>query len=137
MEASEGGVSAEPRYVVRGACIKCSFGSHKRHINLPNSHGSYVNGKPMLNEDDFSPGNISHFGVCSSPFNPSRGNVCFIGEDGTTLHTGKPCLPSILWKWTYPKETTKVDGKPALTTKSEIYCEFKGIIKFLNDGQHD
>ncbi|MEC0245991.1 DUF4280 domain-containing protein [Paenibacillus chitinolyticus] len=125
-----------PRYVVRGAYIQCQYGTHKRHINLPNSHGSYVNEKPMMNEEDFKPDNISHFGICTSPLNQSGETIYLISESGETI-SGKPCLPSILAKWTYSKETTKVAGKPALTTDSELHCELQGVIKFLNDGQHD
>ena len=37
-------------YLVRGATLVCSNGSHKRKINLPKCHGVYVGEHPVLHE---------------------------------------------------------------------------------------
>jgi hypothetical protein len=103
-------------YVVRGAKMKCSKGSSLPQINLPASHGSYVNGKPVIVKTDRIVGsNIGSFGVCKC--------------------TKKPCIPAILSDWMIVKEDTIIDGKPAVTTKSVLICGKGGQIKFVTDGQ--
>ena len=125
------------RYVVRGAKMRCHCGSHSRRINLPVSHGSYVNGKPVMNSEDYKAGeNIAHFGICTSPSNPSNATIYLIAEDGQTI-AGKPCTPTICAPWLQAKEDTRVEGKAALTTDSQLICGYQGIIRFLTDGQHD
>lgn len=126
-----------PKYVVRGAKMWCNCGSHHRRINLPASHGSYVNGNPMMNEaDNKAYVNISHFGACKSATNPSNQVVYFVGEDGGTV-SGKPCCPNILSTWMKTKVDTKVEGKAALTTESQLVCGFGGLIVFKSDGQEE
>lgn len=125
------------RYVVRGAAMRCNCGSHQRRINLPVSHGSYVNEKPMMNLDDNQPvENIAHFGICASPINQDGSIIYLIAEDGQNI-SGKPCVPTIYAPWINAKEDTKVEGKAALTTDSLLICRFEGVIKFISDGQHD
>lgn len=125
------------RYIVRGAKMVCSCGSHGRKINLPVCHGSYVNNKPMMNQLDCVPiKNVPEFGVCSSPANPSNAPVTLVGEDGKPV-AGKPCVPAILTCWMNTKEDTIVDGLAALTTDSKLVCSLGGEITFKTDGQHD
>ena len=124
-------------YIVRGAKMVCNCGSHARKINLPVSHGSYVNKKPMMNQWDSVPiKNIPEFGVCNSPANPSNAPVTLAGEDGAPV-TGKPCVPAILSCWMDTKEDTKVEGFAALTTDSKLVCSLGGIITFKSDGQQE
>lgn len=125
------------RYVVRGATMVCSCGSHGRKINLPVCHGSYINNKPMMNKNDWKPlVNIPEFGVCSSPTNPNTAKVTLVGEDGNPV-AGAPCTPAILSCWQNAKEDTIIDGAAALTTDSKLICSLGGIITFKTDGQHD
>jgi hypothetical protein len=105
----------EYSYAVRGALMKCSCGSCPMKINLPLSHGAFINNKPMLNEADNKVGmNITPFGACT--------NI-------------KVCAPNIPSNWVMTKMDTKVEGKPALTNKSKLICANGGVIEFLNDGQ--
>lgn len=53
-------------YVVRGALMKCSLGTHNRRINLPIS----INQKPIMLESDYKTemtsglnNNIPYFGI--------------------------------------------------------------------------
>lgn len=126
-----------PKYIVRGAKMRCDKGSHPRKLNLPVSHGSYVNGKPVLNEADSKANeNIAYFGICSSGANPNNEIINLVAESGGTI-SGKKCCPNILANWSTTKEETKVEGKAALTTKSQLICAFDGVIKFISDGQQD
>lgn len=105
-----------PAYVVRGAIMVCSSGSSLTQINLPASHGSYVNGKPVIVKTDRVVGaNIGSFGVCKC--------------------TRTPCSPTILSDWMIVKEDTIMDGKPAITTQSVLICGKGGQIRFVSDGQ--
>lgn len=75
----------EKRYLVRGAVLKCSCGSHERKLNLPESHGVYIGENPMVNQTDCGVGddkNIPTFGVCESAGNPCRKSL------GETLRDG-------------------------------------------------
>ena len=40
------------KFLVRGAKLRCSCGSHGRCLNLPKSHGVYYNGAPLVFESD-------------------------------------------------------------------------------------
>lgn len=124
-------------YIVRGAKMRCSCGSHPRRINLPVSHGSYVEDKPMMNEADSRLlVNIEDFGICNSPANPNNAIIYLIAEDKSTI-SGKKCCPVILSNWINTQEKTKVEGKAALTTQSQLICALGGIIGFTSDGQQD
>lgn len=125
-------------YVVRGAEICCNYGSHPRKLNLPVSHGSFVNGQPMMNETDCKPEvNISHFGICNHPANTSGEQVYLILPNGTRAR-GKPCQLLLTGEpWTRTKATVKVDGQSALTTQSLLFCTVGGNIRFINSGQHE
>lgn len=104
-------------YIVRGATMTCDKGAAPRKINLTQSHGSYANGKPMMNEIDNVPNvNISFFGACA-------------------VKNGQPCTYASFGKWQNVKEDTLVDGKPALTTDSFLVCTCGGLIKFSTNGQ--
>ncbi len=129
-------MSENPAYIVRGALMQCKLGSHRRRINLPKSHGSYVNEKPMMNVDDCKPDNIPYFGICNSMSNLNSAVIYLIAEDGSTI-SGKPCFPAFYGKWVNAKEGTLVEGKAALTKDSVIFCHCMGAVTFLKDGQHD
>lgn len=61
-------------YLVMGAKLYCSCGSHVRRLNLPLDHGVYIRGLPMIHEEDCLVGdgkNITTFGVCCSEEHPA------------------------------------------------------------------
>ena len=123
---------AEEAYVVRGAKLRCDKGSHCRLINLPKSHGSYVDGKPIMAEDDCKFGtNIMSFGICQIP---KGEEITLVGEDGKPV-TGSPCVANILGKWQKTKTGFLADGSSALTTESYMICMQGGIITIVESGQ--
>lgn len=104
------------RYVVRGATVKCSSGSSPSKLNLPRSHGMYVNNKPILNDSDTAAGaNVMPFGKCSV-------------LDG-------PCSPAPAAAWGGTKNDTLVKGRPALIDTSTLTCSIGGGITIEDDGQ--
>lgn len=139
-------------YLVRGAMMKCSCGSHHRRLNLPTDHGVYTNQRPMMNDEDSLPGdtlNIPTFGVCSSKENSTGGSILLkkdvprnlfgqpTGEDSPGNVRGIPCSPIILTTWLSPKEDIKVGDGLAVTPGSFLVCKYKGIIEVVDSGQFD
>ena len=138
-------------YVVRGASIYCTCGSHKRKLDMPASHGSYVRDKAMMNKDDCIVGidqNIPPFGACSAPGNQGMDIVIEdvtdalsgVDQNGNVIPpvapiTGKLCVPALCTGWLDAHEKTLVDGKPALRVNCTITCSFGGTIGFMDAGQ--
>ena len=144
-------------YVVRGALLKCRHGSHCRRMNLPQCHGVYTLKKPLVFKKDCKGGtegaeyNITTFGVCSSPSNPTGGSEkkkkeaprgpdgSFTGEEASGTVTGTPCIPQIIGEW----EGTQMDahigpeGEEALITSSFLVCQYGGLIEIIRSGQED
>ena len=70
-EETENTEEQEPQYpyVVRGATIYCTCGTHMRKLDMPVSHGSFIRDKAMMNNADCKVGidqNIPPFGACHS-----------------------------------------------------------------------
>ncbi|OSA97884.1 UNVERIFIED_ORG: hypothetical protein B2H98_06515 [Clostridium botulinum] len=127
----------EKYYIVRGAKMVCEKGSNERHINLPNSHGSYASEKPMMNKkDNIVEKNIKYFGVCKGDCPSGDGDIAVIDMNGNNA-VGKKCQVKILKEWMKTKEDTLVSGEDALTTDSFLVCEYDGKITFVTTGQED
>lgn len=114
-------------YLVRGATLICSNGSHKRKVNLPKCHGVYVGENPVLHELEcvteasmFMPGiekqNVTFFGVCD-PIDgepPQTPVVQYIklkqnskdGQEGVV--EGHRCRPEIIGHWRNTYEATRI-----------------------------
>lgn len=133
LELEEGQTIQFP-YLVRGAKLCCSCGTHKRKLNLPLCHGVYIAGKPAIQEEDCQAGddkNIATFGICESEGHPSKkpwwvkaGKILFQGlgtyvkqeeekkiilqtEDGRNVK-GYPCKPCIVGTWKEVHEMQKI-----------------------------
>lgn len=134
-------------YLVRGALLKCSCGSHKRRMNLPTCHGVYIGDNPVVNSGDYkTESNISSFGVCSS----ARSGE--IGEEKITLVveptaenpkggevSGRVCRAKFAgtepWKNANKKVIVGDEGCHALTTNSYLECIYGGRITAETSGQ--
>ncbi|NEW09789.1 DUF4280 domain-containing protein [Paenibacillus sp. SYP-B3998] len=126
----------ESSYIVRGASMWCTSGSHHRKINLPLSHGVYVNGQPMMNQADCSSvDNIPFFGTCKSGSNPNNETIYLIGEQGQP-ESGKRCCPKFYGQWELTKSDARVEEKGALITDSQLICAYGGCITFKDNGQN-
>ena len=57
-----------PEYLVRGAPLRCRYGSHMRYLDMLEAHGVYLNDDPVMHRKDCKVGeNILPFGICTSP----------------------------------------------------------------------
>lgn len=138
-------------YVVRGATIYCSCGSHTRKLDMPVSHGSFIRDKAMMNKADCKVGidqNIPPFGACNSKekdgmdiiIEDAKDLVPITDEEGKTIKKslpieGKLCEPKLAKEWSDVQENTLVDGEPALSVNSTITCSYGGVIGFMDAGQ--
>ncbi len=151
-------------YLVRGATLKCSCGSHERKLNVLKDHGVYIKGKPMIHELDMeNEKNITYFGVCDS-------DSKYLDTESVTLEldvkdengevvdtkkvTGSRCEPYILCEWMDTKDDVRIvdngdkdpedklkdgndvtKGHPVVTMNSFLVCRHGGIIEPLTSGQ--
>ena len=138
-------------YVVRGATMYCSCGTHTRKLDMPASHGSYIRDKAMMNRTDCKVGidkNIPPFGACRSEtkdgidikIEDTKDLLQVTDEDGNPVEVslpieGKLCEPELAKEWADAQEETLVDGEPALTVKCTITCMYGGVIGFMDAGQ--
>lgn len=117
MQESQMTISAVTyEYLVRGAMLRCTCGSHYRRLNLPQSHNYYKEGRPLMNELDSIPGtkdkcesafknrlNVPYFGVCTGGNSP--GETILLKADKTRDHEGK-----VVNDGTEKKKSGKKDG---------------------------
>ena len=152
-----------PEYLIRGAPLRCRYGSHMRYLDMLEAHGVYLKDDPVMHRKDCKVGeNILPFGICTSPVhNLKKRDSFFAGaetdQEGNYLHapddrviTGFVCEPEITGdSWKNCKEETKIaqNATPetegpaactcyeAITTASYLVCRHGGIIFPLGSGQ--
>ena len=151
------------QYLVRGARLCCSCGSHERKLNVFKDHAVYTESFPMIHElDKELEKNITFFGVCSSgdPLLSSQ-NIRLIkttyDKEGNPIEqvvSGIMCVPFIIGDWRDTKQNVKIidngdkdsadkdkyredtsKGYKAVTTNSFLICRYGGIIEPLDSGQ--
>lgn len=137
-------------YLVRGAELQCSCGSHTRKLNLSPCHGVYIKGHPVVHELDCMQGakdNITWFGVCSNEDLVSV-DIMIKDENGGEIR-GLKCDPEIVGIWIDSYEGTRIvdngnkmqddpdnpAGCNTLTVGSFLVCRNGGIISPVSSGQ--
>ena len=103
-------------YIVEGATVRCNMGEKPTRLQLPQDHGMYFMGKPLLNEQDCVAGvNVLPFGHCK--------------RIGT-------CKPLLSFKWEETQSDTKIDEHSGLIMDSLLGCYCGGCITIKDDGQN-
>ena len=128
--------SRKLEYLVRGALLKCSCGTHARQLNLEKCHGVYVGEHPLIHSLNCETGdgkNITCFGVCKAAFPPPTEHVTYqkdwkrdadgnpTGDRPWGFDIGHKCRPKIAfmevngrmlqsWQHSYEK-TSIIDNK--------------------------
>jgi hypothetical protein len=148
-------------YLVRGATLICSNGTHKRKLNLPKCHGVYIGEHPVMHELECvseavcgrDKCNIAFFGICipetgSPP--PTEVKTYSMTEKNSkagiaAVVTGHKCKPCIIGQWRDTYDATKIvdngdkagrsAGLNTLTTGSFLVCRYGGLILPINSGQ--
>lgn len=162
LEEAEG-VGEKLSYLVKGAPLRCIYGSHMRHLDMLESHGVYQDKKPVIHSHDMGKSNILPFGICSSPCSilTKRGSFLkgapvdaegnYLDEPDNQILTGLVCDPEIVDFWNNVNEDvmiaddateeTKSEDEcncyPAVTIKSYLICRHGGIIYPEGSGQFE
>ena len=122
-------------YLVRGAQLACSCGSHVRRLNLPLSYGTYIKGHPAVTKADATEQNIKFFGVCFSETPPEgaetkrfEGGKDENGQDAESV-VGPKCCPKLTTgEWQEPYGNS-------ITMDSYVVCSCGGLIRPISSGQ--
>lgn len=149
-----------PIYVTRGMKAQCSCGTAPKgqYLNINVDHG-VVTGpdqQPVLNTNDHTADTVIGFGNCTSDTNPKlqiqKGVLNFL-VGGSPLNlvvksvSGKgivdhltnigliscKCEPDTPQVWQMGDEEHILDGAPALTKDSVLYCRNGGIITIMEE----
>lgn len=70
-------------YLVRGALLRCRYGTHARQLNLKKCHGVYAHKHPCIHAQNCLVGdeeNITWYGVCRAP-EPPPTEVVYLTKD--------------------------------------------------------
>ena len=120
--------------VSAGAILQCSFGAAPSTLSVIPS-GTLINATGSLAATimDYTPiTNISPFGVCSSPANPT---VAAATAAAAGTLTPMPCIPNIPASWIPGSPKILINNIPALTDDSQCMCVWAGIISVTAPGQ--
>jgi len=115
-----------------GATMMCSFGvAPASLVVLPT--GQVLTGGPSANTTAFAPiANVTPFGACSSPANPT---VAAATAAALGVLTPMPCVPATTSPWV-PGATKVINGAtPAVDLSCKLNCIWGGVISVLNPGQ--
>jgi hypothetical protein len=127
-------------YVVRGAVIQCSLGSHTDVLNVPKSHGAYIKNQVQLTVADCKAGtNILCFGACKQAGAPSPVQETIGGNpDPATPAEPAPfpvCAPVLNSQWINHHTThLRLEGRTALLQDANLMCARGGEIKIIRNG---
>lgn len=118
---------------VTGAMAQCSFGVSPAPLTaIPKGVPVAIEGRPALTIQDTAPiVNISTFGMCSSPANPT---VAAATAAALGVLTPMPCIPATSSPWIPNAPLTTINGSPALTAGSTCMCNWGGVITLINPG---
>ncbi|MNW30158.1 hypothetical protein D3C74_70340 [compost metagenome] len=120
-------------YVVDGAQIHCSYGSHTGRFSVSANRGISIGDKLQGSIQDFHPQtHIPSFGKCRSMHNPAVSSANK-GNSGKIIP--QPCKPSVSMPWLNGKKDVYVDQSLALMSCSTNLCMWCGKISFTTDGQ--
>ncbi|MFD0676878.1 MULTISPECIES: DUF4280 domain-containing protein [unclassified Paenibacillus] len=118
--------------VCGGAMIQCSFGAAPGTLNvLPMN--LVMTSMPIANIMDNKPiMNITPFGMCNSPSNPT---VAAATAAAFGVLTPMPCVPVTAAPWAPGSPTVLIANMPALNNSSKCMCNWGGVIQIANPGQ--
>ncbi|MGI4859081.1 MAG: DUF4280 domain-containing protein [Janthinobacterium lividum] len=111
-----------------GAMLQCAFGAAPAPLNvLPIRR--VVDGAPAATILDHVPFvNIPSFGACSCVANPM---VAAATTAAMGVLTPAPCVPVTAAPWLPGSPTVLVGRAPALQTRSQLLCQWGGVIRIV------
>ena len=119
--------------VTDGSLLQCSFGAAPAPLQVLPVNCVMAGGKPAANVmDHVSIVNISLFGVCSSPANPT---VAAATAAALGVLTPMPCVPQTVAPWVPGVPTVMIGGLPVVDSGCMLMCLWGGVIKVAVPGQ--
>ncbi len=115
-----------------GATLQCTMGLAPSVLSvLPVNR--VLAGAPVANIMDSVPFlNISPFGMCTCPANPT---VAAATAAAMGVPTPAPCIPTPAGAWVPGVPTVLVGNMPAADLNCKLICAFGGVISALQPGQ--
>jgi hypothetical protein len=115
-----------PLPVVSGALLQCAMGTAPTPMNVLPAGRVMIEGRPAARITDNVPGvNITPFGLCRSPANPS---VAAATAAALGVLIPMPCWPVPAGPWISPVIRTSAGGIPLLAAGGTCICAFGGVI---------
>lgn len=111
--------------VAQTAIMMCSFGVTPCPLVVVNPTVTACSQNAANIMDHIFPVNISTFGMCTTPSNPSV---------AAALGTPSPCVPQLPTPWIPGKPNVLVRGAPALDSDSKLMCAYGGVISITYPG---
>jgi hypothetical protein len=124
-----------PKYVCKGAKLKCSMGDSPSELFVLPDKASFLSSNDIANIMDYKPMvNIKPFGQCKSPANPTVAAA-------TAANLGKlqpmPCIPNTTAPWMNGKTGVNAKGFPVLMSNGKLMCMWAGIIEITDENNTD
>ena len=106
----------------------CSCGTSPAKLTVLPSRTVYLTGQPMANVTDHIPNqNIHSFCLCTTTGNPAVSAAHGVPQ---------PCTPMTFNFWEQGKDDYQIQNQSALLKSSICRCQYGGIIRIIDDGQH-
>lgn len=120
-----------PFCVCGGASTACSFGAAPSVLNVLPAARVMTSQALATIMDNIPMVNITPFGMCSSPANPT---VAAATAAALGVLTPMPCIPVPAGPWMPGSPKLLIGGKPALTSDSRLMCSWGGVIQITFPG---
>jgi hypothetical protein len=122
-----------PVQLTNGAVLQCSFGAAPGALQVLPTNRVMANSAPAATIMDHVPiVNISSFGMCSSPANPT---VAAATAAALGVLTPMPCVPATVAPWLPGVPTVLVGALPAVDNTCKLMCLWAGVIQVAAPGQ--
>jgi hypothetical protein len=119
--------------ICMGAMMQCTFGMAPSSLAVLPANRVFTTKQPDANIMDHVPlVNISPFGMCMSPANPT---VAAATAAALGVLTPMPCLPATAAPWTPGAATVTLGKFPTLDNNSTLMCMWGGMIQFVTPGE--
>jgi Domain of unknown function (DUF4280) len=119
--------------VVSGAMLQCTFGAAPGTLTVLPARKVMGSSMPVATIMDHQPTvNISPFGMCSAPTNPT---VAAATTAAAGVLTPQPCIPATTAPWVTGAPTVMHGNEAALNATSKCTCNWLGVISITNPGQ--
>lgn len=122
-----------PLQINSGSMMACSFGVAPSAIVVLPANRVTAGGTPAANIMDHVPmTNVTPFGMCSSPSNPT---VVAATAAALGVLTPMPCVPATPAPWAPGVPKVLIGGMPALDQSCKLNCLWGGVIQFTAAAQ--